>query len=123
MATRDGIIGWVLRGTRDPIKMGGISAHQILKVVHDYGIRLEKHLHLYIPDPPPEEDVAVYDMVEVLLATGVVAGGPYFEEADRVSDWVRALKPRLFKHGPPLFRAYRLDEKRLNKLIETLDAR
>lgn len=123
MASHDGIIGWILRGTRDPIKMGGISSHQILKVVHDYGVRLGQHLHLYVPDPPLEDDVAVYDMLEVLLVTGVIAGGPYLEDADRVHDWIRALKPRLFKHGPPLYRAYRIDEKRLNKLIDTLDAR
>lgn len=123
MVGQDGIIGWILRGTKDPIKMRGISAHQVLKVVHDYGVRLGHHLHIYVPDPPPEEDAAAYDMLEVLLATGVVAGGPYFEEAERVSSSVRARKPGLFRHDPKALQAYRINEKRLKALIDTLDAR
>ena len=123
MASAHNIMGWILKGTRDPIKTSGITSPQVLRVIHDYGVRLGQHLHLYVPDPPLEDDTAVYDMLEVLLATSVVAGGPYFEDADRVHRWVRTLKPQLFKHNPALFRAYRLDERRLNRLIETLDVR
>ena len=62
-------------------------------------------------------------MVEVLRVTGVIAGEPYFENADRVHDKVRALKPRLFQHDPPFFRIFRIREDRLRCLIETLDRR
>ena len=123
MAAHEGIFGWILWGRRDHIAIRGVSALQVLNVVREYGVRLGQHLHLYVPDPPLANDTTTFDMLETLVATGVVAGGPYLEESDRVHDWVRDLKPHLFRHAPPLFKVYRIDEKQLIKLIETLDGR
>lgn len=123
MALQGGIIGWILRGTRDQIAIEGISANQVLKVVHEYGFRLGHHLHLYVPDPPAVDDeTAVNDMLEVLQATNVIVGGPYLKDVDRIDSWLRASKPRLFEHKPAVFKAYRINEDRLNRLISMLDA-
>lgn len=72
MASRDGIIGWVLRGTRDPVKLRGITARQALEVVRGHVVGLGQVLHLFVSETrwvkAPHE--------AVLLVPGVIAGEP-----------------------------------------------
>ena len=117
------LVGWILRGTREPLALKSIASHQLLTVVHDYGCRFGGALELYVPEKADVVDDGVHDMVEVLRATGVVADEPYIVNTDRVHDKVRTMKPRLFQGDPPFFRIYRIREDRLRSLIETLDRR
>ena len=123
MALPRDVWGWVLRGTREPLVLKSIASHQVLTVVHDYGCRIGGSLELYVPEPPMPEDDALHAMLEVFQVTGVIAGGPFIVDADRVHDRVRTLQPRLFRHAPVLFRIFRIREERLQDLIETLDRR
>lgn len=123
MALPNDIVGWILRGTKRPIKQWGIASHQVLKVIQDYSCRIGGVLELYVPEPPPAGDEGVHDMVEVLRVTRVIAGEPFFENVDRVHGKVRALKPRLFLHDPPFVRIFRIREDRLRYLIDMLDRR
>jgi len=123
MASHDNIIGWILRGTKEPMKLQGIASHQVLKIVHDFSCRIAGVLELYIPETGLPDDDGVHDMIEVLKVTGVIVGEPFFENADRVHDKVKATKPRLFRQDPPFFRIFRVREERLRRLIERLDDR